>query len=156
MFYLVGIFTPSNWGDVISSDPRELLRGSGGGVRSVTWMFAANKGQVVWTSKVLLWIKENQMSRVKEFRAFLCMGRRRSLGSLRSFLSHASQLSGASILCFFPVLTLGSSYSLVAAGSRYCSSSWVAWRAGIPDDRDILVYWYGRKYSTSQVSISIQ
>ena len=32
--------------------------------------------------------------------AFLCMGRCKSLGSLKSFLCYAPQLSGASILCF--------------------------------------------------------
>ena len=34
----------------------------------------------------LLLIKENQISQVKEFSAFLCMGRRKSLGPLRSVL----------------------------------------------------------------------
>ena len=36
---------------------------------------------------------------VKEFSTFLCMGRCKSLGSLKSFLSYSSKLSGASILC---------------------------------------------------------
>ena len=35
----------------------------------------------------------------KEFSTFLCMGRCKSLGSLKSFLSYASKLSGARILC---------------------------------------------------------
>ena len=47
--------------------------------------------------KRLLLIKENQMSQVKEFSIFLCMGRCKSLGSLKSFLLYASQRSGASI-----------------------------------------------------------
>ena len=42
--------------------------------------------------------------------------------------------------------------------SRYSSLSWglrsSQLRAAISDDRDILVYWYGRKYSTSQFSFS--
>ena len=42
-------------------------------------------------------IKEYQ---VKEFSTFLCVGRCKTLGSLKSFLLYASQLSGASILCF--------------------------------------------------------
>ena len=42
-----------------------------------------NKGQVV---KRLLLIKEKQISQVKEFGAFLCTGRCKSLGSLKSFL----------------------------------------------------------------------
>ena len=36
--------------------------------------------------KRLLLIKENQVSQVKEVSAFLCMGRHKSLGSLKSFL----------------------------------------------------------------------
>ena len=35
---------------------------------------------------------------------------------------------------------------------RYCFPSWLPWRAGTADDCDILVYWYGRKYSISQFS----
>ena len=35
---------------------------------------------------------------------------------------------------------------------RYCFPSWFPWRAGTTDDCDILVYWYGRKYSISQFS----
>jgi len=50
--------------------------------------------------KRLLVIKENQISQVKEFSTFLCMGRCKTLVSLKSFLSYASQLSGASILFF--------------------------------------------------------
>ena len=56
-----------------------------------------------------------EISQVKEFSAFLCMGRCKSLGSLKSFPSYASQLSGASILCFsHPELTLESSCNLMA------------------------------------------
>ena len=51
-------------------------------------------------------VKENQISQVKEFSPFLCMGRFKSLGS---FLSYAAQLSGASTLCFsHPELPWGS------------------------------------------------
>ena len=59
-----------------------------------------NQDQVVWTSEVFLWVKENKISQVKEFSAFLCMVRCKSLGWLKSFLSYASQISGASILYF--------------------------------------------------------
>ena len=45
-----------------------------------------DKGKVVANIKRLLLIKENQISQVKEFSAFLCMGRCKSLGSLKSFL----------------------------------------------------------------------
>ena len=37
----------------------------------------------------LLLIKENQTSQVNEFSAFLCMGRCKSLGSLKLFLWYA-------------------------------------------------------------------
>ena len=42
------------------------------------------------------------MFQVKEVSIFLCMGRRKSLGLLKSVLSYASQLSGASILYSHP------------------------------------------------------
>ena len=48
--------------------------------------------------KRLLLIKENQTSQVKEFSAFLCMGRCQSLGSLKSSLWFAPQLPGAAFL----------------------------------------------------------
>ena len=38
------------------------------------------------TSEDLPLVKENQMSQVNEFSTFLCMGRCKSLGSLKSFL----------------------------------------------------------------------
>ena len=50
--------------------------------------------------KRLLWIKENQTSPLKEFSTFLWMGRCKSLGSLKSLLWYAPQLSVAWILCF--------------------------------------------------------
>ena len=92
------------------------------------------------------------------------MGRCKSLGSLRSFLGHAPQLSWASIPWFFlhPDLPWGSPWGVAAAGGlldgRYSSPSWVPlelpsspWTTEIADDCDILVYWYGRKYFISQV-----
>ena len=67
--------------------------------------------------KRLLLIKENQISQVKGFSAFLCMGRCKSLGSLKSFSepSRAPQLSGAYVLCF----PLGSP-AMVAAITEDC------------------------------------
>ena len=49
---------------------------------------------------------------------------------------------------------VGSGCSLTAARSRR-SSSWVPWRAGIADDCDILVCWYGGKYSISHSEWSL-
>ena len=70
--------------------------------------------------KRLLWIKENQIFQVKEFGIF--MGRCKSLGSVKSFLSYASQLLGPvpcdfSHLEFFRLL-VGSGCSLMADRSQ--------------------------------------
>ena len=46
-------------------------------------------------------VKENEISQVKEFSSFLCMGRCKSLGSLKSFLSYAFQLSWSNVLYIF-------------------------------------------------------
>ena len=58
------------------------------------------KGQAAGSlnSKILLSIKENQIPQVKEFNVPFCMGRCKHLGSLKSFLSYVSQLSGACVL----------------------------------------------------------
>ena len=71
-------------------------------------------------------IKENQISQVKEISVYGKMQEflrgDESLGSLKSFLSYASQLSWASILCFFtfwaPLNSLQgkATYSLLAVG----------------------------------------
>ena len=92
----------------------------------------------------------------------LCKGRCKNVGSLKSFLSYAPQPSGASILCshvlsFLPLrLTTGSGCSLMAATWQVFFPSWVP--SGLTSslsvvvaftDCDILVYWYGKKYSIS-------
>ena len=76
MFYSVGTFRTSSLGDSISITLRELLwggrgmEGQGAGRSQVIQKFC-NKGRVVWTSKVFLWIKENQIiSKVQEVSAF--------------------------------------------------------------------------------------
>ena len=56
--------------------------------------------------KRLLLIKEDQICQAKKFSTFLYMGRCRSLGSLKSFLWYAPQLSEVSILCFHIVSIL--------------------------------------------------
>ena len=115
-----------------------------------------NKGQVVWTSKVFLWTKENQISQVKEFGTFLCMGGCKSLGLLKSFLSCASQQSGTRILSFSHPERLRAHRTewlqpggcqitgvvLLPQGPR--SSEILIWRARITHGCGILVYWYGR------------
>ena len=62
-------------------------------------VFQQRTGSLNIKKKVLL-IKGKQVSWVKEFSTVLCMGRCKSLGSLKSFLSYESQLSGTSILWF--------------------------------------------------------
>ena len=50
--------------------------------------------------KRLLSVKETQTYQVNDFSAFLCLGRGKSLGSLKPFLPYVPQLCGASILSF--------------------------------------------------------
>ena len=107
--------------------------------------------------KRLSLIKENQISHIKKFSAFLYMGRCKSLGSLKVSLSYASQLSGVSIQVFsHPELPWGSWQGLPAVwwllDHRYSSPSWVPlgltsshWTAKIPDDCGMLVYWLIRQ-----------
>ena len=128
------------------------------------------KGQVVWTSKLFLWIKENQISQLKDCSALLCMGRCKSLGSLESFLSYASQLSGASILCVSHPDFLWAHRRewlyLMAARSQVlvflCTIRAQEFTRGRPEllmtvtsldfpHGSIFVYCYGRKYSISQL-----
>ena len=69
--------------------------------------------------KILLLVKENQTSQVKEFSIFLCMGRCTSLGSLKSFLWYTPKLSEASILCF-----------LILSLLRVHPRGWLQWLDG--------------------------
>ena len=92
------------------------------------------------------------------------MGRCGSLGSLQSLLSHASQLSGASIRRFSHPEFL-SAHCREWLQPEWCERQQVfsflsALRTqefsfgGLADYCDILVYLYGRKYSISQYSTS--
>ena len=107
MLYVVGTFRTSSLGDSISSTPERTplrRRGEKSGYVEVLQQRAGNLN-----IKILLLTKENQISKIKEFSTFLCMGRLKSLGSLKSFLSYACQLSGAGILYFSnPEFPLGS------------------------------------------------
>ena len=108
-------------------------------------------------------VKENQIFQVKEFNTFLCMGRCKSLGSLKSFLSYAPQHLGpvSKVYRSWASFPQGSLWEVAIVwwllDSRYSSPSWGSskltgwhWRAAIANC-DILVYWYGRKYYTSHV-----
>ena len=108
------------------------------------------------------------MCQVKKFSALLYMGRSKSLGSLKPFLSHASQLScGQNPVVFtswVPLgLTTGSGCNLMAVRSQVFLSFLSAlrltsshWTTGIFEDCDILVYWYGRKYPTSHYAFQVE
>ena len=98
MLYMAGTFRISSLGDSISSNPERTAlrrRWEKSGYVEVLQQRAGNLN-----IKRLLLTKENQISKIKEFSTFLCMGRFKSLVSLKSFLWYAPQLFGASILCF--------------------------------------------------------
>ena len=80
----MGILGTANQGGSISSDPeRTALRRLGEEPGSIE-VLQQRAGSL--NVKRLFLIKENQITQVKEFSAFLCMERCKSLGSLKSFL----------------------------------------------------------------------
>ena len=110
-------------------------------------------GQVVWTSKVFLWSRKNQISQVKVFSTLLCMGRCKSVCSLKSFFSCISPILGPCPLHFshpeFPWAHLREWLQ-----SDSCQTRGIFLLPEHPggletDDFVILVYWYGRKHSIS-------
>ena len=116
MFYLVGIFRISSLEDSISSNPEITVPSRQG--KESGYIEVCNKRQR------LLWIKEKQVSQIKEYSTHLCMGRCKCLGTLRSFLSYASQLSEASILLLvFHILS--SSFTIHCRVSTV-NSCWIA------------------------------
>ena len=104
--YVVETFMTSSLGGSVSSNPERTAvrrRGEKSGYVEVLQQRSGNLN-----IKRLL-TKENQISKIKEFSTFLCMGRFKRLGSLKSFLSYVSQLSWAGILYFSnPEFPLGS------------------------------------------------
>ena len=96
------------------------------------------------------------------------MGKCKSLGSLKPFLSCASQLScGQNPVFFTSRVPLGlntrSGCNLMAVRSQVFFSFLSAlrltsshWTTGITDDCDILVYWDGRKYPTSHYAFRVE
>ena len=95
MFYSVDILRTSSPRDSITSNSERTASRRRRGKPGRIGVLAGGLN-----IKTLLPIKENQISQTKEFRAFLCMGRRKCLDWLKSFLGCTPQLSGASILCF--------------------------------------------------------
>ena len=92
---------------------------------------------------------------------FNVMGRCKRLGSLKSSISYASQLSGASLLCFshpeFLSAHCREGLQPECGQTEQVSFFFLAAPEGWNhDDCDILVYWYGRKCSFSQRGTNIQ
>ena len=83
MFYLADFLRTSSPVRSLSECSEGLLRRGKGGAR-IYRSFCNKTGSR--NIKRLLSIKENQTSQDNEFRAFLCMGRCKSLDSLKSFL----------------------------------------------------------------------
>ena len=105
MFYSVGNFRTPSPGDSTSINPEITdLRRQGEEPGHIE-ILQQRTGSL--NIKRLLLIKENQLSQVKEFSTFQYMGRCKSLGSLKSFLSYALHLPEASILYFHILSSLG-------------------------------------------------
>ena len=124
IFFSSGIFRTSSLEGSISSYPVSPSLRKWGGEWGYIGVFQGRAGSQ--NIKRLLLIKENQKSQVKKFSTFLCIGRCKSLGSLKLFLSYAAQLSGASILCFQVLSSPGAHrrewlQSLMAAEHVSCS-----------------------------------
>ena len=91
MLYLVGIFRALSPRGSISSKPkRTALRRWGvergaAGAGKPGYIVLKQRANSLNVKKILL-IKENQMSQAKDFSIILCMGKCKSLGSLKPFL----------------------------------------------------------------------
>ena len=106
LFYLADFLRTSSLGRSISDNTEKIvLKGQGEGSR--IYRVFCNKRLGNQNIKRLLLIKADQTSQVNAFRAFLCVGGCKRLGSLESSLSQASQPSWPSILCFRILSCLG-------------------------------------------------
>ena len=79
IFYSVGIFRTSSLGDSILSNPERTATRSQGEEPVYIEVLQQRAGSL--NIKRLLLIRENQISQVKEFSTFLCVGRCGRLGS---------------------------------------------------------------------------
>ena len=183
--------TSSPGGSISSDTGRELFRGGGEGGGGVRLYRSLQKGAGSLNIKIVLLIKEKQISQVKELRAFLCMGgwkvwaywnlsfhmHLNYLGPESCIFSNSPtpQLLGAhcqrgcawwlldSRLCFswMPFSSVQFSRSVMSNSlwphghSTLGFSEIHIWRAGMAGGCDILIYWYGRKYSISQKRSSV-
>ena len=83
-FYSVRMFETSSPGDSTSSNRERTALRRGG--EEPGYIEALQQWAGSLNIKRLLLIKENQLSQVKEFSTFLCVGRCKSLGLLKSCL----------------------------------------------------------------------
>ena len=127
MLYSVGNFRTSSTGHSIASNPKRTALRRWGEEPGFTEALQQRAGSL--NIKRLLLIKENQISQIKEFSTFLCMGRCKSLGSLKSFPWSAPLLSGAGVLCFLGALHPGDCNATAMAATPFA-------------------YWYGRWHSS--------
>ena len=84
MFYSVEIFKTASPEDSITSNPERTVLRRQGEEPDYTEVLQQRAGNL--NIKRLLLIKKTQIFQVKEFSAFLCMGRWNILGSMKSFL----------------------------------------------------------------------
>ena len=111
LFFSSGIFRTSSLEGSISSYPVSPSLRKWGGEWGYIGVFQGRAGSQ--NIKRLLLIKENQKSQVKKFSTFLCIGRCKSLGSLKSFLWYAPQLSQHPVFSH-PKFPQGSPYRVAA------------------------------------------
>ena len=110
-------------------------------------------------SKRWLLTKENRVSQVKEFSAFLRVGKCKSLNSLKSFFWYAPQVSRAVSWVFISWVSSG---LIIGSG---CSLMFARWQVFIPSwgpsglTSSLMmtvisfVYWYGRKHFISEIYV---
>ena len=90
MLYSMVIFRTSSLGYSISSNPERSGPWKLGVGREVRLYRSLQEGAGSPNIKRLLLIKEVQISQIKELSDFICMGRCKSFGSLKSFLLYVS------------------------------------------------------------------
>ena len=142
MFHLVGIFKTSSPEDSILNNPeKHALRRQRKEPGNIE--VSQQKADSLNIKRLLL-IKENQISQVKEFSTFLCMGgckKESGLTEIIPFIS-VSAIRGQHLMFFTSWAPLGSLYGVAATwwllDLRYSSTSWVPlcsdWRSGIADN----------------------
>ena len=124
MFYLVGISRTSGLGNNIPNNPEKTFLRRWGGEPGYIKVLQQMEGSLNF--KTLL-------SQVKEFSAFLCVGRCKSLVSVKQLLWYAYYLPGPSILCFH-ILSFLWAHQLTIYGS--CNR----WQKAMYDSLCLLIW----------------